>query len=347
MKQEEKKNSWERYSDYVHAFSANVELLLERGQMPWQRPWTPSESMNSGMPYNGTTGKAYSGMNALYLSTAQMMLGYQDDRWLTFQQANSLGAHVRKGEKGLQLVKWVDIAAAKNAESDDQKSQKMLKPVFFTVFNASQIEGLAAAPVREPKPEQERHAECERLIADSGAKIVHGGNRAFYHPASDTIRVPDRDQFKTPDGYYATVLHELGHWTGHESRLGRDLSGKFGSEDYGREELRAEIASFMIGQRLGIGHDPTHHAAYLQSWLKVIREDPKAILKACNDAEKICEHLGVHKYEHKATQAAENTQEKAKERGEGNVRAFPGRGRKATQETVQEPKRVQEAGMSL
>lgn len=311
------KTSRERYSDYVEGYAQKVEELLAQNKMPWQRPWEPGEQgPGGGMPYNATTGKCYTGSNAMYLLMTQQDKGYTDDRWLTFNQAHALGAHVRKGEKGTQLVKWVESQGKKDEEQTKgegegkDEDEKRLIPVLFTVFNAGQVDGLAAAPVRELKPEHERHEQCERLMKESGVLINYdGGNKAYYRPSTDSIHLPQRDQFHTADGFYATALHELGHATGHPSRLGRDLTGAFGSESYAREELRAEIASFMMGQRLGIGHDPGQHGAYLKSWLKIVREDPKAILHACRDAEKICEHLGVHKYEREATQKNENAQE--------------------------------------
>lgn len=315
------KSSSERYSDYVEGFSNSLAEMIANNTAPWQKPWEPGEG-TGGLPYNATTGKAYSGSNAIYLVMQQMQKGYSDDRWLTFKQAQDLGANVRRGEKGTQLVKWIEREQnGKAGERADQgvegeaEKQKRLFPVLFTVFNAEQCDNLAAAPAREIKSEHERHELCEQLLKDSGVQIQHnGGNRAYYRPMTDSIHLPERTQFKSADGYYATALHECAHATGHPSRLNRDLTGAFGSESYAREELRAEIASFMMGTRLQVGHDPSQHAAYLQSWVKIVREDPKAILKACQDAEKICEHLGVAKYEHAATQKAELTAEQLAEK---------------------------------
>lgn len=145
---------------------------------------------------------------------------------------------------------------------------------------------------------RERHAQCEALIAAAGVRIEHdGGNQAFYRPATDSVHVPEFKQFRTVDGYYATLLHELGHATGHPSRLKRDLSGPFGSPAYAREELRAEIASMMAGERLGIGHDPGQHVAYVKHWIQILRDDPHEIARACKDAESICAHLQVPRFE--------------------------------------------------
>lgn len=302
------------YSDYVQQTSEQLAELMATSQAPFQRLWEPGSGSLS-MPYNATTGKAYAGFNSLWLSIQQMVSGYADPRWLTFKQGQSLKAKLTKGSKGVKLVKWVEASAAKTDEKgdDEGKNASRLVPVPFTVFNAEQFEGLAPAMVREPRPEHERHAQCEALVSATGACIFHVGDQAYYHPASDAVHMPERGSFHTPDGYYAVLLHELGHWTAHPTRLDRDLTGGFGSESYAREELRAEIASFMIGQRLDIGHDPSRHASYLNSWVKVVRDDPKAILKACQDAEKICTYLGVEKFEHVPTQPLEKTHQRAQE----------------------------------
>ena len=310
------KNSGEKYSDYVEGYNAKIVELLEKNEAPWQKPWNPGE-IGSGLPYNATTGKAYTGSNSLWLGMEQAQKGYADDRWATFNQGKDLGAFVRKGEKGTQLVKWVEVDERKDKQAtqgDDAVKDTRIVPVLFTVFNAEQFENFPPGPERKQVSEHERHDKCEQLIKDSGIAInYNGGNRAFYRPSTDSVHLPAKDQFKSADAMYATTLHELGHATGHPSRLNRDLTGKFGSESYAKEELNAEIASMMIGQRLGIGHDPSQHAAYVQSWVKVVKEDPKAILNACRNAEKICEHLGVEKYEHQATQKVEQKAEEKEE----------------------------------
>lgn len=310
------KKSWkdksnERYSDFVENTNNQLLELMKNNQAPWQREWERGQGAGA-MPYNATTGNSYSGVNAMSLMAAQMAHGYDDNRWLTFKQAQDLGCHVRKGERGTKAVKWLEVknkndekAGQGEGKGDNEEERRRMIPVTFTVFNAEQIEGMPPPPELKLRTDQEIHEECERLIADSGADIQHGGDRAFYRPATDEIRLPEKGQFHSDSAYYATALHELGHWTGHESRLDRDLTGGFRSESYAREELRAEIASFMVSQRLGIGHDPSRHASYLNSWIKIVEEDPKAILKACSDAEKICEYLGVEKYVHEATQKVE------------------------------------------
>ncbi len=278
-----------------------AEKLIEQlraGTAPWQKPWTPGEP-SAFIPMNPTTGKRYKGINAIYL----MAQGHTDQRWMTYKQAAAAGGQVRKGEKGTPIQYWkfseqqtkTDAAGKPvlDAKGEPVKIDVQLERprVFFaTVFNASQIDGLPPPAQRPERPEQNWTAveRAESILAASGAKILHGeGDRAFYRPATDSIHLPEKAQFPSADGYYATALHELGHWTGHPSRLDRDLAHPFGSEGYAKEELRAEIASMILGDELGIGHDPGQHAAYVGSWIKVLQEDPLEIFRASADAEKI------------------------------------------------------------
>jgi putative DNA primase/helicase len=272
---------------------------LKQGTAPWQKPWEAGEA-NSNMPFNPTTGNRYKGINALQL----MSEGRADQRWMTYKQAAAVDAQVRKGEKGTPIQYWkftedqnkTDAAGKPvlDAKGDPIKeSVKLERPrVFFaTVFNAEQIDGL---PQQQPRQEQTWNAvdRAEKILLASGASIRHGeADRAFYRPSTDSIHLPDKDQFPTADNYYATALHELGHWTGHGTRLDRDLIHPFGSEGYAKEELRAEIASMILGHQLGIGHDPEQHAAYVGSWIKALQDDPLEIFRAAADAEKIQDYV--------------------------------------------------------
>jgi len=267
---------------------------LEAGTAPWQRPWEPGRA-NAMFPMNPTTGKRYKGINAIFL----MAQGYTDQRWLTYKQAAAMDAQVRKGEKGTPVQYWK--FSEEHTKLDDKGRPVLVdgKPVkvevmlerprvfFATVFNAQQIDGMPAlAPPSEQKWDPVERAET--ILRNSGAVIRHSPqDTAFYRPGTDSIHMPERGQFATANSYYAIALHELGHWTGHESRLARDLSNPFGSEGYAKEELRAEIASMILGDELGIGHDVGQHAAYVKSWIKVLKEEPLEIFRAAADAEKI------------------------------------------------------------
>ncbi len=281
--------------EYAESVAARIIEQLEQGTAPWLKPWKPGELR---MPYNPKTGSQYRGMNSLWLH----MQGYADPRWMTYKQAAAEDAQVKKGEKGTQIIYWKftdEIKAVDeqgqpilDPETGEQKKiiVKLDRPRSFSavVFNAEQIEGLPPLEARPVQSEPERHSRAEAILAASGANIKHiEGDRAFYRPSTDSITLPLISQFSSSDAYYATALHELGHWTGHESRLDRDLKHPFGSEGYAREELRAEIASFMLGERLDIGHDPGQHIAYIGSWVKTLKEDPREIFRAAADAEHI------------------------------------------------------------
>lgn len=272
---------------------------LKAGTAPWQRPWNPAAPGAEGgsiIPMNPTTGKRYRGVNVVNL----MSEGHGDNRWMTYKQAAAAGAQVRKGEKGSLVQYWkfddeqtlkdAQGKPVKDAEGNTVKVRVELerpRPFYAVVFNAEQIEGL---PPRTPPvpPEWNPIDRAEAILQASGAKITElPGNRAFYSPATDSITLPERSQFPSADRFYGTALHEVGHWTGAPNRLDRDLAHPFGSEAYAKEELRAEIASMILGDELQIGHDPEQHVAYVASWIKALEDDPMEIVRACSDAEKI------------------------------------------------------------
>lgn len=284
--------------DYAQEVAERVIEQLREGTAPWQKPWTPGESY---MPYNPTSGKQYRGMNSMWL----MMQGRSDPRWMTYRQADGVGAQVRKGEKGTLVQYWMFREDRPVTGSDgkpvlDEQGRPLKtsvelerpKVISSVVFNAEQIDGLPEREIRPVPQEFERHERAEKMLAASPAAIQHiEGDRAYYSLRDDRITLPLREQFATPDGYYATALHEIGHSTGHADRLARDLSHPFGSEGYAKEELRAEIASLMLGEELGIGHDPGQHASYVGSWIKALENDPREIFRAASDAEKILQFM--------------------------------------------------------
>ena len=283
---------------YHEQVAESLIAQLKQGTAPWQKPWQPGNPLLS-FPHNPTTQKRYRGINALYL----MSKGHTDPRWLTYKQAAGLGAQVRKGEKStwIQYWKFTDERIRKDDNGNPvlkgdgkpaKETVKLERPrVFYaSVFNAEQIDNLPELIIDPPTWNPIERAEL--ILQASSAAIEHGEHdRAFYRPATDRIHLPHKHQFETPDRYYATALHELGHWTGHESRPNRDLVHPFGSEGYAREELRAEIASMLLGHELGIGHDPGQHAAYVASWIKTLEEDPTEIFRAAADAEKIQDYV--------------------------------------------------------
>ncbi len=284
--------------EYIDIVANSIIKQLKEGTAPWIKPWEPGEHFR---PYNAATGKDYKGVNALWLMNVANAYGYGDTRWMTFKQAENLDAKVNKGEKStcVQYWKWTEETPQFDesgkpilGENGNPVKSTVALPqprVFYAnVFNAEQISGLAKAETKTLLTPFERHEQAEKVLSDSDAKIIYQqGNRAFYRPSTDSITLPEREQFKSPDNFYATALHELGHWTGHENRLNRDLAHPFGSEGYAKEELRAEIASLMLGEKLEIGHDPSQHAAYIDSWIRALEKDHREIFRAASDAEKI------------------------------------------------------------
>ncbi|NCP12696.1 MAG: DUF1738 domain-containing protein [Sphingomonadales bacterium] len=276
--------------------TASIIAQLEEGVFPWVRPWSTAMAA-PGLPRNAVTGRAYSGINVLILWGAVIEGGWSSQDWLTFRQALAAGGCVRKGARG-RTVFYADRCVPKGEREGGDGSERgeeargiaFLKR--FTVFNVSQCEGLpeglVSAPV--PLPERELHASAEVLIAATGADFRIGGPDAFYSPSGDFVQVPPQPAFHHQIDYYRTALHELGHWTGHGARLGRDQTGRFGSAAYAREELVAELASAFLCAALGI--QPTvRHADYLGSWLAVLRADSRAIFRAASQASKAAELL--------------------------------------------------------
>lgn len=223
---------------------------------------------------------------------------------MTLKQANEQGYSILPGSKATPVV-YFQFTDEKNKLDNDGKpvlgadgkpekeKVELDKPIvrFAHVFNAEQVDGIPPLQLTDKAYEWEPIEKAENILAASGAEIKHDqSNRAFYRRMEDAIHLPPKENFDAPDKYYATALHELGHWTGDENRLNREF-GPFGSEKYAREELRAEIASWMLGQEIGIGHDPGQHAAYVQSWIQVLKEDPYEIVRACRDAEKIKDYV--------------------------------------------------------
>ena len=269
---------------------------LEAGRLPWVQPWgTSAVQAPLAMPTNAATQRGYSGINVLVLWGAVVQHGFPGQSWLTFRQALSLGGNVRKGERGTTVV-FADrfIPDQERARAREQGDEPNAIPFLkrFTVFNVAQCDGLPADLVTVPPPVPDGLIlpEVEALIRASGADLRLGGDKAFYSPALDYIQVPRPEAYFEPINWHRTALHELGHWSGAPNRLGRDLSGGYGSKSYAREELVAEMAAAFACATLGI--TPTvRHADYIGSWLEVLREDDRAIVRAASAASKAAEFL--------------------------------------------------------
>lgn len=274
--------------------TARIVAELEAGRVPWVQPWG-NVGAGVGLPRNALTARSYSGVNVLILWGAMIAQGWPSQSWLTFRQALDAGGCVRKGERGTTVVyadRFVPEAEKVRAveTGGDAKAIPFLKR--FVVYNVAQCEGLREGLVSDPVPLPEREIlpVAEAVIAASGVDFRIGGREAFYVPALDFVQVPPQPAFFDQVNYYRTCLHELTHATGHPSRLGRTLTNAFGSKDYAREELVAEMGSAFLCAALGI--EPTvRHADYLASWLEVLREDNRAIFRAASAASKAAEWL--------------------------------------------------------
>lgn len=267
---------------------------LEQGCFPWVQPWAGSAAP-LGLPRNAATRRHYSGINILILWGAVVARGFAGQSWLTFRQALSLGGSVRKGERGTTIVfadRFTPEAERQRAQRTGDAAQAIPFLKRFTVFNADQCEGLPPACGSVPRPPglELILPQAASLIAATGADLRLGGPRAFYSPAGDYIQIPAPQSFFEPVNWHRTACHELGHWTGHESRLNRDMQARFGSNAYAREELVAEMCAAFVCASLGI--TPTvRHADYLGHWLEVLREDNRAIIRAASAASKAADYL--------------------------------------------------------
>ena len=277
--------------------------LIENGAAPWRRPWDrPRHPGVPALPFNAATGKPYQGINILLLLASGP--GFADPRWCGYQQAQARGWQVAAGARGASVYffKRLEIDADPDAEpplDDDGRPLRRAIPLLrrHTVFHASQIEGIptleeAYGPTDAPLAHAwDRDAHLEALLRRSGARIVHGGVEAFYRPGTDSIHLPPRERFPASGGYYGVAFHELGHWTGHETRLNRPWCFDRHAPEYAREELRAELASAFLGAELGVHHDLDEHAAYLAMYLELLRQDNKEIFRAAKDAQGIADLL--------------------------------------------------------
>jgi antirestriction protein ArdC len=275
--------------DYRQEVTDDIIGMLEQGTAPWQKPWEAGELGRS--PYNPTTNKSYRGGNVLGLMIAGMRKGYTDPRWMTYKQAADSGWQVRKGEKATAIEFW-EIGRGKDdeGESDADKPRARMIHRIYSVFNAQQIDGVPPLEIPDRKPFEVIQA-GEDMLRNSGADLRHGGAKAYYSPSTDHIQMPPRECFTDEPHYYSTALHELAHWTGAEHRLKRLNNSPFGSPDYAKEEIRADLSSLFLAAELGIPYDPKDQAAYIQSWITVLKNDKNEVFRAASDASKICDYL--------------------------------------------------------
>lgn len=313
MSDKEKKSAYDKLTPQRQRLVDAIMANLENNKSLWRQGWVVS-----GAPVSAISGKRYNGVNRLFLSIATMERGYSDNRWLTYNQMKEKGWEFKRDAEGnsmgknagvsIEYFSFYDKATKQKfdkhtldgmteAERDDYMDENVIAlRKYYCVFNGDVIEGI---PERE-KREIDRSGENKRAEgilkywSDNEAKIVYGGDEAFYRPSTDEIHLPERNAFVDLPEFYSTALHEVGHSTGHEKRLNRDLSGGFGSDKYAEEELRAEIASMFLEQDLGIEAGEKHiknNSAYIQAWHDKIKDDPNILFRAIVDAEKITQFV--------------------------------------------------------
>lgn len=324
---ETKSSAYEKLTPQRKQLVDQVLANLEKGNLFWTQGWVAA-----GAPESAVTGKKYRGINNLYLSLVAMAENYGDNRWATFRQMEEKGWTFKKDEEGHTLGKGKSVSVEYYEMRDketkrrfdrsvldgmtfDEQREYMDKNVywlrkFYRVFNCSLMDGVPAKEM--PMIDVNDRIEKAEAILDywnaNESKILYGGSQAFYRPSTDEVHLPEREKFKSTQSFYDTAFHEIGHSTGHETRLNRDLSGGFGSQSYAMEELRAEIASIFMAQDLGI--EPSedrlqNNAAYIQSWKDEIKENPNALFTAIADADKIARYVSSKEQAYRQTKDVE------------------------------------------
>lgn len=283
--------------DVYDVITARILELMEQGVVPWRQPWRGGRA---GQPKNLVSGKEYRGVNVFLLHCASMAAGYDSAYWLTFKQAKERGGHVRKGEKGMPVVFWNWLEKEKTLPTGETAKEEIPFLRYYTVFNVEQCDG-----IDYPQPDSQGDpldfqpiAECEAIVdgfTDKPAIEHDGHGRAFYRPADDTVHMPESGRFDSAQAYYATLFHELAHSTGHEKRIGRHKDQKqaaFGSTDYGKEELIAEMGAAFLCGHAGIENVIIDNsAAYIDGWRRAIKQDKRLVIHAAAQAQKATDYI--------------------------------------------------------
>lgn len=280
-------------ADVYERITSRIVAELEQGVRPWLKPWNAEHAAGRITRPLRFNGQPYQGINVLMLWGESVAKGYAAPIWLTFKQASELGAHVRKGEHG-SLVVYADRIRRTERDEEAEREIPFLKG--YTVFNVEQVEGLPAHfyAVAEPRLDPVQRIErADRFFAATRAHIRHGGNMAYYSAASDHVQMPPFESFRDAESYYATLAHEGTHWTKHGKRLDRDFGRKrWGDEGYALEELVAELGAAFLSADLDLTPEPREdHAAYIASWLKVLKNDKRTIFTAASHAQRAVDYL--------------------------------------------------------
>lgn len=274
----EKKDIFQRVTDQI------VEAI-EAGTESYRMPWKTSGAFITS-PINAVSKKPYRGINILLLWATAQTKGYTSGTWATYKQWQEKGAQVRKAEKSAHVVFWKFFDKEQTKDGDKTtKGDKIPMARDYFVFNADQVDGYQK-PEEKTLTRAERISQAEAFFHGLGVHPQPGGNRAYYNTSTDTVYMPAFDAFKEPLFYYSVLSHETTHFSGAAHRLNRDLSGRFGSESYAMEELVAELGAAFLCSELGLPTDPRQdHAPYIASWLKVLKNDKRAIFTAAAKAQ--------------------------------------------------------------
>jgi antirestriction protein ArdC len=277
--------------DLYSEVSTRIIAELEAGAVPWVKPWGATPGANT--PCNAVTNRPYSGCNVILLWMAQAA-GYRTPRFLTYKQALEWGGHVRKGERGTRVYFVKQLQVHDKGADDDTVTRIVPMLREYTVFNVDQCESLperiVAPGAVKPRNSDERSAAIDEFLACTGASIREGCGEAYYLPGADFISLPRFDAFKSASHFYSTAFHELGHWSGHKSRLARDLRHRFGERAYAAEELVAELCSAFLCAEFSIDGD-LRHAGYIENWIGLLKTDTRAFFAACSKAQAAADYL--------------------------------------------------------
>lgn len=297
----------EKYDIYTRVTNKII-ADLEQGIRTWLKPWNADHLAGHIAKPQRHNGEYYQGLNIILLWAASVESGFTSNRWMTFKQAQELGGHVMKGMKGETVIYASTMQRTDTGEDGTETDVAIPFMKSYTVFNTEQIDGLPEAFYLKPEPinpDLSRDEALETFFAATGATIRHGGDRAYFNISSDFVQMPYLECFADSESYYATLAHEMTHWTRHETRLHREFGRKrWGDEGYAQEELVAELGSAFLCAELGITPETrADHAAYIDSWLKVLKHNKRAIFSAAAHAQRAVEHLKSYQ-QHRLEEAA-------------------------------------------
>ena len=276
----------------LETFSKKVTELVLNNNAPWVKPWGVNQTR--GLPVNALTGRPYRGCNILFL----LATPFKSRGWLTFKQVASIGGKVLKGSRATDIFFFTTIEVEKEDRATGEKV-KVDVPCLknFKVFNLEQCELPEDAPIKYHPENMDKTQIDDNPVFDDCEKLLNlavwyeNDTAAYYIPSRDEIHLPNRLTFSSLSGFWGTAMHELSHWTGHESRLNRDIRNFFGTQKYAREELIAEVSSWLLAVTLGTPHEPQNSAAYLASWVKDVKDKPRELYRAISQAQKVVDYL--------------------------------------------------------